>query len=66
EDVLIPGGRVKIVEVTGFVTTALVEWDGIEARVEVIGRPPAEGSEAQVYVRPQKIKVFGEDEKAVM
>lgn len=66
EDLLIPGGRVKIVEVTGFVTTALVEWDGIEARVEVVGRPPVEGSEVQVYVKPQKIKVFGEDEKAVL
>jgi len=66
DDVAIPKGRVKIVEVTGFVTTALIEWDGLEARVEVVGRPPPEGAEAAVYVRPQKIKVFGEDERAVL
>ncbi|MFB6490768.1 MAG: glucose ABC transporter ATP-binding protein GlcV [Thermoproteus sp. AZ2] len=66
EDVALPKARVKLVEVTGFVTTALVEWGDLEARVEVVGRPPAEGSEAPIFIRPSAIKLFDESEKAIL
>lgn len=65
EHAVLRSGRVKLVEVTGFVTTALVEWDGLEARVQVIGRAPEEGSEVPVYVNVGKVKIFGDDERAI-
>lgn len=66
EDVALQKARVKLVEVTGFVTTALVEWDNLEARVEVVGKPPVEGEEVPVYLRVSAVKLFGEDEKSLL
>ncbi|MBP1448964.1 MAG: ABC transporter ATP-binding protein, partial [Thermoproteus sp.] len=66
EDVVLQKARVKLVEVTGFVTTALVEWGNLEARVAVVGKPPVEGEEVPVYLRVRAVKLFGEDEQLLL